>query len=172
MPQRPSLPSIWPMTAGLAQVPASGPIRSSRQPTALEHRAHLDVENPRGLHECLVHQLRHIHSLERVLAEPGHGRLLLGPALELGLGELAIGDIRHHPVPAHAPLGVGHERGFVAHPDHPAVAMTHAVFVGYRRLEKLVLAREHAVAVVGMHLAGPQAGIRASTPPARSRESP
>jgi len=114
-----------------------------------------------GAGECLHEAVLEEHAVGQARQRVVGGLIAdhLGAALELGLGELAVGDVGDHPVPAHAPVRVGHERGFVAHPHEPPVAVAQAIFVGQRRFEQAVLALEHARAVVGMHLPRPQAGV-------------
>jgi len=88
-----------------------------------------------------------------------NGGLLRCAALELKLGELAVGDVEHHPVPALAPVRVGQQHGFVADPDGAPVAVADPVFVGRRRLDEVLLASEHLLAILGVHLARPQTGV-------------
>ena len=107
----------------------------------------------------MVHQLVDFCALERALAEPCDGGLLRRAALELELGELAIGDVEHHAVPARAVLLVGQQHGFVAHPHDLPVAVEHPVFVGRARLGQLLLAGEHELAILGVDLARPQADV-------------
>ncbi len=126
---------------------------------ALEHGALLDTEDARSLAERMVHQLSHLGALERALSQPRHGGLLGRAALELALGELAVGYVQHHAVPARAALLVGEQHGFVAYPHDPPVAVEHPVFVGGARLLQRLLAREHELAILGVHLARPQAAV-------------
>jgi hypothetical protein len=62
-------------------------------------------------------------------------------------------------MPEHASLCVGHQRSFVANPDRGTVAVTHPVFLRYRRLVELVLSVEDANAIVGVDLPSPKTGI-------------
>ncbi len=107
----------------------------------------------------MVHQLGDLGALKRALSQSRHSGLLGGAALELALGELAVGDVQHHAVPARAALLVGEQHGFVAHPHGPPVAVEHPVFVGRARLGQLLLAGEHELAILGVHLASPEATV-------------
>jgi len=93
----------------------------------LEHGRDLDVENLGRAADRLLHELGDRHTLQRMLAEPGHGRLLGGSLLELGLDLFAFADVREHSVPAHHAVGIPSEPGVVANPDRMPVAVTDAV---------------------------------------------
>ncbi len=126
---------------------------------SLEHGAAVNSEDARRLLERVVHQRAYLGTLERALAESRDGCLLLGAPLELCLGELAVGDVRDHAVPHGVSASVADERGFVAYPHDASVAVDHSIFLGNRSAPQLVLAAEHALAIVGVDLARPQAGI-------------
>ena len=125
----------------------------------LEHRARGRSRYANGLIQRVAHQLEHVLAAESVLAQPGHRRLLFCPALELGLDELVIADVRDHPVPADASLRVRDQSSFIANPYRPAVAVADAVVVRRARVFEPLLALEDAVAVLGVHLPRPQPGI-------------
>ncbi len=123
---------------------------------ALEHGALLDAEDSCGLAKRVMHQLSDLGALQCALPESCHGGLLGGAALELTLGELAVGYVQHHAMPAPAAPLVGQQDGFVAHPHDSPVAMEHAVFVGRARLGQLFLAGEHELAILRVYLSRPQ----------------
>ena len=133
-----------------------------------EHGAAVHAENLRGRGERVVHQHADLHSLQRTLAQSRDRGLLSGAALELELGELAIGHVGDHSVPHRATVPIGDERGFVAHPHGPSVAVEDPIFLRQRRLADHVLAPEHAVAVLWVHLTRPQPGVGH---PLRGREA-
>ena len=125
----------------------------------LEHRAALHVEDARRFAHRFLHQLVQIRALQRTPAEEGDRGLLRSTALQLGLGELALGDVRENPVPAQPPQLVGEERRVIAHPDRPAVAMQHPILLRRPRFLKLELPCEDALTVLGMNTPGPQTRV-------------
>ena len=106
-----------------------------------------------------MHKLRQALSLQRAFAEASHRGLLFGAPLELSVGELAVGDVRYHAVPACAAMDVGHQCGFVTHPDRGAVAAKHPVFARHGRIGQLILFVEDPIAVVRVNLARPQTRV-------------
>ena len=128
----------------------------------LPHRRDLGTEHASGAVHRLVHQVDRARSLQGVLAEQRHRRLLRRAPLELVLDRLAIGDVVEHAVPAElAVLGVREHR-VVADPDRPSVAMNHPVLergvVGPDAVQA-VFARQDPVAVLGVQPLGPQPGL-------------
>ena len=128
----------------------------------LPHRRDLGAEHASGPVHRLVHQIDRARSLQRVLAEQRHRRLLRRAPLELVLDPLAVGDVVEHAVPADlAVLGL-REHCVVADPDRMSVAMNHPVLerdvVGLDASEP-VLARQDPVAVLRVQPLGPQPGV-------------
>ena len=68
----------------------------------------------------LLHQRLGVAVLQRQLAEPGDGRLLGGGALQLLLGDLALGDVVEDAVPDRDAGLVGLEHRLVEDPDDVA----------------------------------------------------
>ena len=96
------------------------------------------------------------------LPEPGDGRLLGGRALQLLLGDLALGDVVEDAVPDRDAGVVGLEHRLVEDPDDVAVAGDHPV-VDRRRVARSpsvlrALLLERPLAVVGMQQLRPEPG--------------
>ena len=121
------------------------------------------------------HQRVGVAVLQRPLAELGDDRLLGGGALQLLLGDLALGDVVEDAVPDGHPVLVGLEHRLVEDPDDVAVAGDHPV-VDRRRVavaERLPRSPARAPARGRRGAAAsPTAPGRRSTPRGCSRGSP
>ncbi len=123
----------------------------------------LDAVDLRHQRDRRPHQGVGIPVLEGSLAEPGHNRLLRNRALQLLLGDLALGDVVENPMPDRDPGLVGFEHRLVEDPDDVAVAGDHPV-VDRRRIaiadRLLGLLGEGALAVVRVQKLRPQIRVR------------
>ncbi len=97
-----------------------------------------------------------------MLAEPGHRGLLSRPLLQLLLGQLLLGDVGEHAVPAGTARVIGHQHGVVADPHDPTLAIDHPVLAG-TSLEDAVgrfgLGVNHPISVLGVQSIQPQTGV-------------
>jgi hypothetical protein len=122
-----------------------------------QHRDRLARAGPRVLqvieHQSSVRQAGQ-RIVQRLIADVRFGEP------QLGLGELLLGDVRKHSVPAQLSQLVHQERRVIAHPHRSSVAVQHAVLLGRSRLLELRLARKDPLAVLRMHTLGPQVAIR------------
>jgi hypothetical protein len=87
--------------------------------------------------------------------------VLGGGALKLGLGVLAIGDVRENTAPVGLAVVTGEYQGVVAQPHDMAVAVQHPVLGRALAMVSRLLAGDHPVTVVGMQLATPERRIAA-----------
>ena len=128
----------------------------------LHHGAEVDIQQLDRGHDGLLHQIGQAGAFERVLAEPRDRRLLRRAALELGLGLLLLGDVRHHPVPALDAGLIEDQQRVVAHPDDVPVAVQQPVLGRPDRRftdDDPALLLDYVGAIVGVQAVGPQLGI-------------
>ena len=113
-------PVTWPSS------PARRRRRRPSRPTS-QMQAPCDAVDPLDQRDRRPHQRLGVAVLQRPLAELGDDGLLGDSALQLLLGDLALGDVVEDPVPDGNPVLVGLQHRLVEDPDDVAVAGDHPV---------------------------------------------